>query len=325
MNNSFIIGVELTPEMNRFLAYWRSLLSFLKEYVFMLIVAFNLITNSINFFIFMKPNFKKVSVSFYLTLLSLSNIVASYVVIFFYVWWKLYSGNPIFQTFSYFPILLYFQSTIPFYTSWLSVCVILDRCLSTISVKVMNNLKARKLQISFCLILFMVLTSLNIPILLNKNINPVTLRGYYYDSIFPFIDLIVTTSLPFILMCFLNFKTVSMLKKSKLKFKMKKRKVTKEDKKQKRFLVTAIALNFLFFLTFVPQAIIQIWILILFNQTSGKSQLYSFLMKLQLPQVFALLKMIYFSTQILIYYVTNPIYRKELKRTVKTLTITVTK
>ena len=83
MNNSFIIGVELTPEMNRFLAYWRSLLSFLKEYVFMLIVAFNLITNSINFFIFMKPNFKKVSVSFYLTLLSLSNIVASYVVIFF--------------------------------------------------------------------------------------------------------------------------------------------------------------------------------------------------------------------------------------------------
>ena len=284
----------------------------------MVLVAFNLIANTINFFIFAKPNFKKVSVSFYLAALSISNIIASYVVIFFYVWWKVNAGKRSFQLTSYFPVLLFFQATVPFYTSWLSVCVVLDRCLSTISVKVMNVLKLLKFKISVLVILMISLTSINIPILLNQNINPVTLRGSYYENAFPFIDLIITTSLPFILMCLLNIKTISMLKKSK--FKTNNTNVSKDEKKQKRFLITSIALNVLFLFTFVPQALIQIWIMVLFNQTGGKSQFYSFLMNLQLPQVFAFLKMIYFSTQIFIFYITNPIYRKEMKNSVKSFT-----
>ena len=305
----------LSPEMKIFLVNWRVGIRIILKYVIIPLVVFNCIGNIISFLIFIKPSFRKVSVGFYFSALSIANILGSTVSIYNYL--NLIVYNSSFYKTNYYTLMLFLQTTTPYYTSWLSVCVILDRCLSVVSVKLIKILDSRKLQIFVVAFLVTILTAFNIPILINQEFDLVTQHSAFYNNVYPFFDLIITTLLPFSLMCILNFATVMLLRKSKVKFKKKGNETSKEEKKQNKFLVTSIALNVLFFIFFVPQSLIQIWVKALFDQTNGENQIYSFIMNLNLVNVFSVSRTTYFFVQPFFYYGVNPIYRKELNESVK--------
>ena len=146
---------SLSPEMVNFLINWRKAFEYINRYTIIPIVLINIIANLINVLVFIRPSFKKVSIGFYLATLSIANIIASFDLMVQYTQFAII-GVQIFPTRGYFQILLYFQTTLTLYSPWLTVFVTLDRCLSTLSIKMIKILKDHKLQFAFLFSLIMI-------------------------------------------------------------------------------------------------------------------------------------------------------------------------
>ncbi len=294
-------------------------MNFVKEKITIPLVVLNIISNLINFLVFTRLRFRKVSVGFYFAGLAIANIFCSIIVIYYYLIY-IYSIR-VFEGKRYFSFLFYFSSTVSFYSAWFSVLVSLDGCLCVISVKLMNTLKKRVFQVILVACIIVALSLVNIQIWKNDNINPITRRDYYFDDVYPYVELLISSFLPFLLMCAFNITTVILLKRSKGKLRTQRR-IKKSGDKENRFLITSIALNILFFFTFLPKSIVQIWIISLFyksNENASQNILFKHIMALHLDQLFAYWKMIYFFTHIFIYYGVNRIYRNELNDIIKRL------
>jgi hypothetical protein len=296
------------------------ILKFIRKNLTMVIIVFNFLANLINLMIFTRPRFRKVSVGFYFAALAIVDIIGSFHVLYFYILYEyIIKNNLMLYEQSYYSFLVYFYSTVSFYSSWLSVLVAVDRCLSVISVKLIKILENRKIQVSAVVSLVVVLSLVNIEIWvygIDLSYGSIS----YYKNEYPYVDLILSSILPFSLMCAFNITTVILLKKSKGKLKMRKSTTKKIENKENRFILTSIGLNVLFFISFLPLSITKVCKLYFLKKTYTINGLYwtlLYTMTVGIDDLMGYWKMIYFFAQGFLYYSLNPVYRTELNELVK--------
>jgi hypothetical protein len=142
-SNQYQLGksLDLFDQLKQTGQYIENMLKFIRENFTMVIIVFNCLGNFINLMIFTRPSFRKVSMGFYLAALAIADTLSSFIVLYYYLLYEFNNGYLMLQ--SYYPFVLYFYLTVSFYSSWLSVLVTLDRCLSAISVKFITILNKR--------------------------------------------------------------------------------------------------------------------------------------------------------------------------------------
>ena len=298
---------------------------------FMVII---LIGNGLNFIVFMNKKFQSSSTTFYLLALALIDMLTIINILCFHLYgMKLiliitFDGHPLVAK-----VCTYLNSTIPFYSSWVSVLIAFDRFMSTCSVKLMKTLKNKKLQLLLVFSIIVFLSIINVDLLIDAyGVYPYensfqtgsTSRLFsfpaFYINIFPYLDMIVTSILPFILMCTFNIATVVTLKRSKIISGVIARQLRKKNKNENRLLKISMWLNVLFFIACAPLSIMQIW-----NNSRDSTHIVSgvngFFMAMyyQLYIIAFYWRALYPASQFLMHMCVNSVYKNILKNKIKSL------
>ena len=303
----------------------RSTSQFLIDYFSIPFMVITLIGNGLNFIVFMNKKFQSSSTGFYLVCLALTDMLTIVNILCFHLY-----GTKLILIITFDgPLLVakictYLNATIPFYSSWVSVLIAFDRFVSTCSVKSMNTLKNKKLQFFLVFSILLLLSIINVILLIDTyGVSYEIARPtfpVFYDQIFPYLDMIVTSILPFILMCTFNIATVVTLKRSKITSGVIARQLRKKNKNENRLLKISIWLNVLFFITCAPLSIMQIW-----NNSRGTTLYVSGFdailreMYFQLYIIAFYWRALYPASQFLLHMCVNSVYKNILKNNIKNL------
>lgn len=116
-------------------------------------------------------------------------------------------------------------------------------------------------------------------------------------------------------MCTANIVTVVYLKKSKRKANVIS---NSGSNRENRFIVISVSLNILFFITHLPDSILQLWNQYKYSTgiISTVPQYYYVQIGVEYPYIVAYWKYLYSMGQVFIHLATNSIYRSEIKKIV---------
>ena len=253
----------------------------IRYYLSIPLIVLNILGNGLNLIIYLDKSFRKTSIGFYLVCLALVDTLNIYTIIYYYelklfdieaVIYELQIGNDYWKM-----VVIYFRETIPYFSPWISVLVALDRSISVYSIKSMGLLSNKKFQFSVVSITIFLLLLVNVDLLFQyyvydyQEIHAVGLynnydvgvgqyilaltflaTSNYYKVILPYMNLFVSSVIPFLVMTIANTLTWIRLRRSKDKFKTQGGGMTKEQRRENRFLVIAVSLNILMLITLAP-------------------------------------------------------------------------
>jgi hypothetical protein len=169
----------------------------------------------------------------------------------------------------------------------------------------------RKNQIIIILTLVGILTLINLDLLVvDYDFRIPGKESFYYSKVYPYLDIVITSALPFLVMFTANVVSVVLLKHSKTKSK-----AMSNINRGNRFIIVTVSLNALFLITYVPNSCMQLWGQYRYS-AGGIENLQDFY-KIMIGNEFFCIashwKILYSVFHVLIYYKGNKIFREELK------------
>ena len=251
------------------------------------------------------------TLGFYLTCLAILYIIQGFVVLTQWTtaerWLQENYGNSIFLS----KLIQsdYITTTLPYLPAWLLTVIAVERTVSIVSIKMLNILKQRHVQIIILIVPLSLLFLVNINLIIVFDTPAAEEYNLQHSFIINFLFLAI---LPFTIMTTANIITGIKLMKSKSKFKTKVHKGGQN--REIRFFATSLALNFGFFVFHAPELIFyllsHIWVYV-YNSNAITDQtdyLYTFLY-FMISRLFYYFRCLYYLFQIFFYLAFNSVYR----------------
>jgi hypothetical protein len=214
-----------------------------------------IIGNILNLIIFTREKFRKLSIGFYLSCLSASDIFQTYLVLCFYF----QKYDIILENTSKFMCKLhnYLYATLPLISAWIIVIVAVDRLISVKFIHATKWTNKRACQVFIVLTILVIIALLNLhcfiiydlkPNELNENVCVVSNENFVLSQRFIFYNCLVSITLvPFTIMTICTCSTITTLISSRKRINN-----GKSLERETRFAILLVVLNIVFLIFYVP-------------------------------------------------------------------------
>ena len=231
-------------------------------YLSVILIALSLVFNIINIIILSRPRFNNLSIAFYLRALALCGIFFSYTIVHYFL--GILDPNIVNVSNGLCGFHKYIFGALQLFMPWISVIICFDFAIPIVYFKQVNGVR-KSVQVLILTATLLILLLINILKIvpssqLNQNIYPMYGNNNYqmlsscivtdFERSTQFIDLMLVSIIPFILMSLANVTAFMYLEAHKNDQNLRD---------QKSDLYFPIALNVLFVIAYFPSIAIQIW------------------------------------------------------------------